>query len=518
MDPNEDLNLTFSQQQSQVSFILTQWQGNGTADVIFKVLDSAGDIHDFNINIPKPSGGIANIVVQQTSDASLIGTYTFDSTTSTYTLYVGQAFNRIQVDYYQAATGNATFTINNITYNEKSTIPSTDLLFDVSAVDTDGDSATTSLQVDLQGSTTGATGLSLTATSNSALTVSGGGTDTTATISSPTTGSTTTLITTDKPTYTSVDNTSDAAVRSRTNSERRYGTLPTKAAAAWAATTHNNGAVKTPNVGDMLTDTIIGGFGALLLTGSNGIAAPASSVADSTITDFVSGFSKIDLTALGSFASAILHLTSTSTFVPAHTIAWLYDNETNQAVVYVNPTDQPLGIGASGLVAIHLPGVASVQLSDFALAPTTGTTGAADGDAIAATTTALDSSDPTAVMATKTDDSSDTSVSHSVLSVDWDWTAQTTNIHYSSHATNDGVDDAAAALPNGLSIQLPYVAATAVIQTGFAFDDKPVFDAANVTTIGHGAAMHGPGLPGGDWIVPPGNDWKVDPEANSRRS
>ena len=68
MDPNEDLHLTFVPEQSQVSFILTQWQGNGTADVIFKVLDGTNDIHDFNINIPKPSGGIANIVVQQDFD------------------------------------------------------------------------------------------------------------------------------------------------------------------------------------------------------------------------------------------------------------------------------------------------------------------------------------------------------------------------------------------------------------------------------------------------------------------
>jgi hypothetical protein len=87
----------------------------------------------------------------------LLAHSTFDSTTSTYTLYVGQTFNQVQVDYNQTVTGNATFTVNNITYDEKSTIPSTDLLFDVSAVDSDGDSAATSLQVNLQGSTTGAT-------------------------------------------------------------------------------------------------------------------------------------------------------------------------------------------------------------------------------------------------------------------------------------------------------------------------------------------------------------------------
>ncbi len=70
-------------------------------------------------------------MVQETSNASLTDTYAFDSATSTYTLYVGQTFNQIQVDYAQAEAGNATFTINNITYNEESTIPSADLLFDV---------------------------------------------------------------------------------------------------------------------------------------------------------------------------------------------------------------------------------------------------------------------------------------------------------------------------------------------------------------------------------------------------
>ncbi|UGA43946.1 DUF5801 domain-containing protein [Bradyrhizobium quebecense] len=156
MDPAEQLNLAFSQEQPQISFIFTQWQGNGTASVIFKVLDGNADVHDFNIDVPKPSGGTTNVVVQETTDASLLDTFKFDSTTTTYTLYVGTAFNKVQVDYDHAASGNATFTVNNITYNEKTTIPSTDLLFDVSATDRDGDTAATSLQVDIHGLTTGA--------------------------------------------------------------------------------------------------------------------------------------------------------------------------------------------------------------------------------------------------------------------------------------------------------------------------------------------------------------------------
>jgi VCBS repeat-containing protein len=275
MDPNEDLHLTFSQGQSQISFDLTQWQGNGTADVIFKVLDGTTDVHDFNINIPKPSGGTTKIVVQETSNAALIDTFAFDSTTSTYTLYVGQTFNQVQVDYKQTVTGNATFTVNNITYDEKSTIPSTDLLFDVSAVDSDGDSAATSLQVNLQGSTTGATGLALTGNSGSNVMVAGGGNNAAAIISSTPTGSTietagtapSTPIVTGTVTDTNVDNPPDSftAVTSPTKSDRGYGTFPMTAAGMWAYTPDNSSAGNALNIGDRLTDTIIGGFGAVLL-------------------------------------------------------------------------------------------------------------------------------------------------------------------------------------------------------------------------------------------------------------
>jgi len=152
MDQHETLLLKFTQDQPKVSFMLTQWQGNGTADVVFTVHDGATDIHDFTVNIPKPSVD-ARIVVQTTSDLALVNTQTFDSATSTYTLYVGSEFDQIGISYDHAVTGNTTFTVNNITYDERTTIPSTDLLFDVTAVDRDGDSSRASLQVDLLGGT-----------------------------------------------------------------------------------------------------------------------------------------------------------------------------------------------------------------------------------------------------------------------------------------------------------------------------------------------------------------------------
>ena len=108
-------------------------------------------------------------------------------------------------------------------------------------------------------------------------------------------------------------------------------------------------------------DTIIGGFGADQLTGSNGndrfvylSAADSNANLFDIITDFASGSDKIDLAALGAFA--FLALTSASTSVPPHTIAWIYDSATNQTIVYVNPTDHTLSIGSSSLLEIHLQG------------------------------------------------------------------------------------------------------------------------------------------------------------------
>ena len=123
-------------------------------------------------------------------------------------------------------------------------------------------------------------------------------------------------------------------------------------------------------------DTIIGGFGADHLTGSNGddrfvylSVADSNAAQFDTISDFKSGSDRIDLTALG--ALAFLALTSTSTSVPAHTIAWLYDSASNETIVYVNPTDQTLSIGDSGLLEIHLQGIVTIQASDFVYEPTT---------------------------------------------------------------------------------------------------------------------------------------------------
>ena len=122
-------------------------------------------------------------------------------------------------------------------------------------------------------------------------------------------------------------------------------------------------------------DTIVGGYGADKLTGGKGndsfvflSAADSNAARFDVITDFKQGSDRIDLTALGGFA--LLALTSSSTSVPAHTVAWFYDSAANQTILYVNPTDHVLDIGDSALLEVHLEGLVTVQASDFVPEPT----------------------------------------------------------------------------------------------------------------------------------------------------
>jgi Bacterial Ig-like domain (group 3)/FecR protein len=80
-------------------------------------------------------------------------------------------------------------------------------------------------------------------------------------------------------------------------------------------------------------------------------------------------------------------------------------------------------------------------------------------------------------------------------------------------STEDSVVAAAMALTSGISIEPPHPAVQAPMQTGFAFDQKPVFDSADAMTIDHGAVMHGPALESGESIVLSGTDWKVPKNA-----
>ncbi|WP_249139332.1 VCBS domain-containing protein [Bradyrhizobium japonicum] len=262
-------------------------------------------------------------------------------------------------------------------------------------------------------------------------------------------------------------------------------------------------------------DTITGGFGADQLTGSNGndrfaylFVADSNTSQFDTITDFASGADKIDLTAFGALGFAILALSSTSTAVPAHTIAWLYDSAANETIVYVNPTDQTLHIGDSSLLEIHLQGIATIDASDFILAPAAAPVMAAAGELIDLTATAQ--SDATAVIATTSGVSTDAGSGDGTLLAEGSSTTQSTEVtysldsswdqigwtEYSSPSSSDEVQtlatetlrsDGVAPSASGLSTIVQHMAAAT--EASFVFDHLTGLDAA----VGKNGAIAGGG-------------------------
>jgi VCBS repeat-containing protein len=243
--------------------------------------------------------------------------------------------------------------------------------------------------------------------------------------------------------------------------------------------------------------THLGGHGPDSLTGGNGNDRFVFlSVADSraarfdTISDFRSGSDRIDLSALGALGFVILALTPASTSVPAHTIAWLYDSADNETIVYVNPTDQTLRIGASGLLEIHVQGIATIQASDFVPEPTVAAVAIA-GEPIdhgLAATAANDATIATALV------SSGTTISDGALLAASDWTWQKTEGGFSFSSSDEGrtpatehTDDAVVILASGHPIEPQRGPATAPMENNVTFDKTPVHDSAGSMPIGNGA-------------------------------
>jgi hypothetical protein len=342
--------------------------------------------------------------------------------------------------------------------------------------------------------------------------------------------------------------------RSPTTGAGGSGIAPMTTPTVWASTLEkNSNPAKTLGTGDTLTkfinarvanDTINASnengivfsvFGADLLAGAH-LTAKHSNAQFCSIRDFVPGSDKIDLTAFGTFASAILALTPTDTSVPAHSIASLHEGKANEMIVYVNPTDQPLRVGDSGLMEIHLQGITAIQSSDFVLAPIT--TAATMAETLVAVgdlgdPATMTQNDATIIAASGGDISSDTTLRGSALFADSDSMAHLTKIGESSDfardqlnsidspklasfdqggmvSTGDCTDGTVTALPNGVSIELPAVAATATMQTT-AFNQNPVFGSAGAMKV-DGAVMYGPTLQGSDQVVPSGSTWTIIPE------
>jgi VCBS repeat-containing protein len=214
-------------------------------------------------------------------------------------------------------------------------------------------------------------------------------------------------------------------------------------------------------------DTIVGGYGADNLTGGHGddrfvylSRADSNAALFDTIFDFTSGSDRIDLTAFGALDFSGSAVTSTHASVAAHSIAQFDDSTTHQTIVYVNPTDQALGIGNLGLLEIHLQGISTVESSDFVLASTMAHAGIA-GESIDPERAATAENDGAVVAMTVADVPSD-------------------------RTTNDGApaaDDNVVSPANGQSILPQHVNVTAPMDN-FAFDQTPMPGNAGAPTGG----------------------------------
>jgi len=53
------------------------------------------------------------------------------------------------------------------------------------------------------------------------------------------------------------------------------------------------------------------------------------------------------------------------------------------------------------------------------------------------------------------------------------------------------------------------------METGFTFDQKPLFNSADATPVGHDVATHGPAPQSENWTLPPDSDGNIDSETGS---
>jgi VCBS repeat-containing protein len=266
-----------------------------------------------------------------------------------------------------------------------------------------------------------------------------------------------------------------------------------------ADTIHAGSGSDTINA-DSGNGTLVGGHGPDSLTGGNGndrfvflSAADSRTARFDTISDFRSGSDRIDLSALGTLGFVILALTPTSTSVPAHTIAWLYDSADNETIVYVNPTDQTLSIGASGLLEIHVQGIATIQPPDFVPEPTVAAVAIA-GEPIDHGLAATAANDATSATMTTALVSSGSTISDGTLLAASNWTWHKTEGSFSFSSFDEGrtpatehADDTVVILASGHSIEPQHGPATAPMENNVTFDKTPVHDSAGSMPIGNGA-------------------------------
>jgi hypothetical protein len=258
-------------------------------------------------------------------------------------------------------------------------------------------------------------------------------------------------------------------------------------------------------------------IGGARLTGSSGddvfvylAAAVSNSIQFDTITDFKSGADKINLAAFG--ALAFLHLEPTSTTVPAHTLAWIYDSASNETIVYVNPTDGALDIGDSALLEVHLQGVASVDESNFSFEkPAATTTQVAASETIDPALEAIAAAATVVLASASADVSADTADGVSAHATGSGWALQAADesfkflfdgdtetigsvrlAHFdkaSAYATAASDGDAVVTLASGSATELWHDSTTTHAEDHFTFHQGPNHASASAVASGEPGAM-----------------------------
>ena len=136
INPGQWLEMDFLNNQGYVSFTLQQWTGGTAAALLAISFDGvafdfdpiAGGTQD--LSVLKGTERITAIV-----DEDLAGTWVYDAATKTYTIYVESAFSNLRLDH---ESGNG-FNINDITYDQITTIEDLALNFNLAVTDGDGD-------------------------------------------------------------------------------------------------------------------------------------------------------------------------------------------------------------------------------------------------------------------------------------------------------------------------------------------------------------------------------------------
>ncbi|HEX5843313.1 MAG TPA: type I secretion C-terminal target domain-containing protein, partial [Pseudomonas sp.] len=136
IDAGEWLEMDFAKSQTLVSFTLQQWTGG--AAVALLAISFDGDLFDFNTAVAGDQSlstlkGTERITV--IVDADLAGTWAYNAGTKTYTIYVDSEFTELRLTH----EGGNGFNINDITYDQITTIEDLTLNFELAVTDGDGD-------------------------------------------------------------------------------------------------------------------------------------------------------------------------------------------------------------------------------------------------------------------------------------------------------------------------------------------------------------------------------------------